>query len=77
MKKQLGLMLDIDLRHLQMEQWAASVNYYYAAWSDRVPKRISESIDGTESFFSVTGLNQLHTGIEYSIAYQPIPSIEG
>jgi outer membrane receptor protein involved in Fe transport len=53
---------------------AASVNYYYAAWSDRVQKG-SLDIDGTESFFSVTGLNQLHTGIEYSIAYQPIPII--
>jgi outer membrane receptor protein involved in Fe transport len=51
---------------------AGSVNYYYASWQDRVQKG-SLDIDGTESFFNITGLNQLHTGLEYSVAYQPIP----
>jgi len=67
--------LDVGYRYkAQNGKIAASVNYYYAAWSDRVQKG-SLDIDGTESFFSITGLNQLHTGVEYSIAYQPIPII--
>jgi hypothetical protein len=54
-------------------QWAGSMNYYYALWADRNQSGTSESLDGTESFFSITGLNELHQGLEYSIAYQPIP----
>ena len=54
-------------------QWAGTMNYYYALWSDRNQSGTSESLDGTESFFSITGLNELHTGLEYSVAYQPIP----
>ncbi len=51
---------------------AGSVNYYYASWEDRTVTG-SLDIDGTESFFDIVGLNQLHTGLEYNIAYQPIP----
>ena len=51
---------------------AGSVNYYYASWEDRVQKGSLE-IDNVESFFNITGLNQLHTGIDYSVAFQPVP----
>ena len=54
-------------------QWAGSMNYYYALWADRNQSGTSEDLNGIESFFSITGLNELHTGLEYSIAYQPIP----
>ena len=54
-------------------EWAGSMNYYYALWSDRNQSGTSESLDGTESFFSITGLNEKHSGFEYSIAWQPIP----
>ena len=54
-------------------QWAGSMNYYYALWADRNQSGTSEDLNGVESFFSITGLNELHTGLEYSIAYQPIP----
>ena len=54
-------------------QWAGSMNYYYALWSDRAQSGTSEDLNGVESFFSITGLSELHTGLEYSIAYQPIP----
>jgi hypothetical protein len=54
-------------------QWAGSMNYYWALWSDRNQSGTSEALDGTESFFSISGLNELHQGLEYSIAYQPIP----
>jgi iron complex outermembrane receptor protein len=66
--------LDVGARFKSANgQWAGSMNYYYALWSDRNQSGTSESLDGTESFFSITGLNELHTGLEYSIAYQPIP----
>ena len=54
-------------------QWAGSLNYYYALWSDRAQSGTSEDLNGVESFFSITGLSELHQGLEYSIAYQPIP----
>ena len=54
-------------------QWAGSMNYYYALWSDRNQSGTSEDLNGVESFFSITGLEELHSGLEYSIAYQPIP----
>jgi hypothetical protein len=54
-------------------QWAGSMNYYYALWSDRNQSGTSEDLSGVESFFSITGLSELHQGLEYSIAYQPLP----
>ena len=54
-------------------QWAGSMNYYWALWSDRNQSGTSEDLNGVESFFSIAGLNELHKGLEYSIAYQPIP----
>ena len=54
-------------------QWAGSMNYYYALWQDRNQSGTSEDLNGVESFFSITGLSELHQGFEYSIAYQPIP----
>ena len=54
-------------------QWAGSMNYYYALWQDRNQSGTSEDLNGVESFFSITGLSELHQGLEYSIAYQPLP----
>ena len=66
--------LDVGARFKSANgQWAGSMNYYYALWSDRNQSGTSEDINGVESFFSITGLNELHTGLEYSVAYQPIP----
>ena len=66
--------LDVGARFKSANgQWAGSMNYYYALWSDRNQSGTSEDLNGVESFFSITGLNELHTGLEYSVAYQPIP----
>ena len=66
--------MDVGARFKSLNgQWAGSMNYYYALWSDRNQSGTSEDLNGVESFFSITGLNELHTGLEYSIAYQPIP----
>lgn len=66
--------LDVGARFKSANgQWAGSMNYYYALWSDRNQSGTSEGLNGEESFFSITGLNELHQGLEYSVAYQPIP----
>ena len=66
--------LDVGARFKSANgQWAGSMNYYWALWTDRNQSGTSEDLNGTESFFSITGLNELHQGVEYSVAYQPIP----
>jgi hypothetical protein len=54
-------------------QWAGSLNYYSSQWSDRAQSGEVEDLSGNESFFSIVGLEENHSGLEYSIAYQPIP----
>ena len=54
-------------------QWAGSMNYYMSMWQDRAQSGTVEDLSGNESFFSIDGLNETHQGLEYSIAYQPIP----
>jgi hypothetical protein len=54
-------------------QWTGSLNYYSSEWSDRAQSGIVEDLSGNESFFNIQGLNENHSGLEYSIAYQPIP----
>jgi len=54
-------------------QWAGSMNVYASVWSDRAQGGTVEDVNGNESFFSIEGLNEAHQGVEYSIAYQPIP----
>ena len=54
-------------------QWAGSMNYYSATWSDRALSGTRTEANGEETFFSIDGLNQNHSGVEYSIAYQPLP----
>jgi len=65
---------DVGARFKSLDgQWAGSMGYYYALWADRNQSGTTEALDGTESFFSIAGLNELHRGFEYSVAYQPIP----
>ena len=54
-------------------QWTGSLNYYASEWSDRAQSGTVEDLSGNESFFNIQGLNENHSGLEYSIAYQPIP----
>ena len=49
------------------------MNYYMSMWQDRAQSGTVEDLSGNESFFSIDGLNETHQGLEYSIAYQPIP----
>ena len=54
-------------------QWKGSLNYYSSQWSDRAQSGTVEDLSGNESFFNIDGLEENHSGLEYSIAYQPIP----
>ena len=54
-------------------QWTGSLNYYTSQWSDRAQSGTVEDLSGNESFFNIDGLEENHSGLEYSIAYQPIP----
>ena len=54
-------------------QWRGSLNYYSSQWSDRAQSGTVEDLSGNESFFNIDGLEENHSGLEYSIAYQPIP----
>jgi len=54
-------------------QWTGSLNYYTSQWSDRAQNGTVEDLSGNESFFNIDGLEENHSGLEYSIAYQPIP----
>ena len=52
--------------------FTAKVNYYYTQWKDRANSRGVINDDGSEGIVFLTGLDQLHTGIEIEGAVQPI-----
>jgi len=47
-------------------------SFYYTQWNDRSLPRSVETTPGNFDILFLTGVNQLHTGIEFEIAYQPI-----
>lgn len=47
-------------------------NFYYTKWQDRALPRSIETSPGVWDVLFLTGLNQLHTGIEFEGAYQPM-----
>ncbi len=51
---------------------SAKGNFYYTKWEDRSLPRSIESSPGVWDVFFLTGLNQLHTGVEFELAYQPM-----
>ncbi|MDZ7725520.1 MAG: TonB-dependent receptor [candidate division KSB1 bacterium] len=47
-------------------------NYYYTMWQDRTQNRGITRQDGTEGYVFITGMDQLHQGVEFEAAYQPV-----
>ncbi len=47
-------------------------NAYYTLWTDRTQNIGITNPDGSEGFVFVQGMNQLHTGVEFEAAFQPI-----
>lgn len=54
---------------------AAKVNYYYTLWNDRTKSQWTTLADGTEDLVFITGMDQLHTGIELEAAVKPIDMV--
>ena len=49
---------------------AGSISYYNTNWEDRVSTRTVENEDGDEDIIYLTGINQLHSGIEGEVSMQ-------
>lgn len=52
---------------------AIKTNFYYTMWSDRIATRTVQNIDGDDDIIFLTGIDQLHTGIETELAMQVHP----
>ena len=50
----------------------AKLSYYYTKWMDRAVSRGVTLEDGSYAIIFLTGMNQLHTGIEFEGAFQPV-----
>jgi hypothetical protein len=53
------------------DNFTLKANYYNTSWKDRTNRRSVINEDGSEGIVFLTGLNQLHTGIEIEAAYTP------
>ncbi len=49
---------------------------YYTNWKNRTKNIRVTDIDGNEGFIYVTGMDQLHKGVELDVQYQPISMLE-
>ena len=47
-------------------------DYYYTVWKDRSNSINVTNLDGSTSIVFLTGMNELHTGVEFQGTYQPI-----
>jgi outer membrane receptor protein involved in Fe transport len=53
-------------------KFGANINYYLTDRRDRSFTRSINQLDGTEGIINISGLNQLHTGVELETSYQPV-----
>ena len=49
---------------------AGSLNLYNTAWNDRVATKVVQNIDGDDDIIYLTGINQVHSGVEAELAAQ-------
>ena len=49
---------------------AGKLNVYNTSWNDRIATRTVENEDGDEDIIYLTGINQVHTGVETEFAAQ-------
>ena len=54
----------------------ARLSGYYTQWNDRTKSFYINEQDGSSDLVYVTGMNQLHTGIELDLNYKPIDLLE-
>jgi len=54
-------------------RFSANLNAYYTRWENRVVTVTDfDQLNGDEGLFVLTGMDQLHTGVELDFAWQPI-----
>jgi outer membrane receptor protein involved in Fe transport len=49
--------------------------YYNSTWNDRQANKYSQNAEGQSIVAQLEGLDQLHTGVEVEVAYQPMPLV--
>ncbi len=49
---------------------ASKLSFYNTSWNDRIATRTVENIDGDEDIIYLTGINQVHSGVEIEFAGQ-------
>jgi hypothetical protein len=60
---------------LMNNQMTVNAVYYNSTWNDRQARKFSTNAEGQAIVAQLQGLDQLHTGIEVEVAYQPMPML--
>jgi iron complex outermembrane recepter protein len=55
-----------------LEELDIKANYYYTRWTDKSNLQSVTNQDGSEGFVFLTGMNQLHQGVEIEVSYQAL-----
>ena len=64
---------DFGARFKQMNgMLTGGINYYMVDWKDRAIRRGVQDPTTPDAFVNITGMNQNHSGIEYTFAYKPM-----
>ena len=51
--------------------------YYNSTWNDRQARKFAQNAEGQTIVAQLKGLDQLHTGFEVEVAYQPMSILRG
>ncbi|OQY28481.1 MAG: hypothetical protein B6244_06940 [Candidatus Cloacimonetes bacterium 4572_55] len=55
---------------------AANLNLYYTKWEDRAWDVSSKDAEGNRYNYHLQGIDALHTGVEFDVAYKPIDLVD-
>ena len=58
---------------LMNNQMTVNAVWYNSTWNDRQARKYAQNAEGQSIVAQLEGLDQLHTGIELEVAYQPMP----
>ncbi len=66
---------EVGLQYMS-SKFSANVGFYYTQWQDRATT-VAYSVDqDTEGMILISGMDQLHTGIEVDLTWQPINELK-
>ena len=60
---------------LMNNQMTVNPVWYNSTWADRQARKYAQNAEGQSIVAQLEGLDQLHTGIELEVAYQPMPML--